>query len=364
MNKKIKSLYIHIPFCTHFCYYCDFTKLFYNHKFSEPYLKALFDEIDSYHINKVDTIYIGGGTPTSLNDGELTLLLSKVKPYLNEGGEFSIEANVENLTESKIKIMLAHGVNRLSIGVESTDDKLLKAIGRHHSFDDARRVIALAKSLGLTNINVDLIYGFPHQTMEDLRKDIKNILSLDVDHISTYSLIVNENTTFYKDNVKEQNQDDSRLFYDEILTELRNNGYERYEISNFARNKKYSRHNLTYWHDEEYYGVGLGASGYVNGVRYTNTKNISKYFAHEYVDIKEQLTKEEQIEDFLLCHFRLQVGFLRKDFKNRFGVDFIEMFSSKIDELINDGLLIINDDRIMLSDEGLITMDRILLKLL
>ena len=364
MNKKIKSLYIHIPFCTHFCHYCDFTKLFYNHKFSEPYLKALFDEIDSYHIDKVDTIYIGGGTPTSLNNEELALLLSKVKPYLNEGGEFSIEANVENLTESKIKIMLAHGVDRLSIGVESTDDKLLKAIGRHHTFEDARRVIALAKSLGLTNINVDLIYGFPHQTMDELRKDIKNILSLDVDHISTYSLIVNENTTFYKEHIKEQNQDDSRLFYDEILNELRKHGYERYEISNFARNKKYSRHNLTYWHDEEYYGVGLGASGYVNGVRYTNTKNITKYFTHEYVDIKEGLTKEEQIEDFLLCHFRLQVGFLRKEFKDRFDVDFTEMFSSKIDELINDGLLIINDDRIMLSDEGLITMDRILLKLL
>lgn len=363
MNKT-KSLYIHIPFCAHFCHYCDFTKLFYNQKFSEPYLKALFDEIDSYHIGKVDTIYIGGGTPTSLSDEELVLLLSKVKPYLNEGGEFSIEANVENLTESKIKIMLAHGVNRLSIGVESTDDKLLKAIGRHHSFEDAKKAIALAKSLGIKNINVDLMYGFPHQSIDDLRKDIKNILSLDVDHISTYSLIVNENTTFFKNHIQEQNQDDSRLFYDEILSEFRKHGYERYEISNYARNKKYSRHNLTYWHDQEYYGVGLGASGYVNGVRYTNTKNITKYLAHEYVDIKENLSRDEQIEDFLLCHFRLAEGFLRKDFKERFGVEFADMFSSKIDEFTKSGLLVITDERVFLSDDGLIMMDHILLRLL
>lgn len=357
------SLYIHIPFCAHFCHYCDFTKLFYNHKFSEPYTKALFAEIDSYHISKVNTIYIGGGTPTSLNDEELESLLKKVQPYLSAEGEFSVEANVENLTESKLRILLENGVNRLSMGIQTSDDKLLKAIGRNHTFDDAKRVIALAKSIGFNNINVDLMYGFPHQTIADLRKDIANFLSLDVDHISTYSLIVNPNTTFFKEGVKEQNQDDSRLFYDEILKEFRNHGYERYELSNFARNKKYSRHNLTYWHDEEYCGVGLGASGYVNGVRYTNTKNLAKYLNGEYIDFKEHLSKKEELEDYLLTHLRLAEGFSRSDFKKRFGEDFVAMFDKQIKQLIDKGLIVVSDERIYLSDDGLITMDNILLQL-
>ncbi len=364
MQKKINSLYIHIPFCTHICHYCDFTKLFYNKKFSEPYFEALFCELDSYHINIVDTIYVGGGTPTSLSIEELENLLRKISQYKSDACEFTVEANVENLTVEKLRLMKAYGVNRLSIGIESTNNKMLLAIGRKHTFEDAVKVVELAKQEGFSNINIDLIYGFPHQTLNDLKIDLENILKLNTEHISIYSLIVSEGTRFFNDKISEQNEDDSRIYYDEILRTLRANGYERYEVSNFARNGNYSKHNLTYWRDEEYYGIGLGASGYVNGVRYTNTKNLDKYLSKAFIDTKETISKKTELEDFLLCNLRLEQGFDKKTFKNRFGEEFESMFKDKLAELINNRLILINNDRIMLSDEGLITMDRILLKLL
>ncbi len=362
MQKKINSLYIHIPFCEHICSYCDFTKLFYNKKFSEPYVKALLYEISTYKISKVDTIYIGGGTPTALSDAEFELVLKNVSTYLSSGGEFSVEANVENLTPNKILLMKKYGVTRVSIGVESTDDKTLKLIGRHHTFSDAvKQVNELKKYF---EVNVDLIYGFPSQSLEDLKNDLNNILSLETNHIAIYSLIVEKNTVFYNQGIIEQNEDDSRLFYDYIVNTLRKFGYKRYEVSNFARNEKYSRHNLTYWHDEEYYGVGLGASGYVNGHRYVNTKNLDNYLNHKFIDYEEKLTEKEKIEDFLLCNFRLEDGFLASNFKNKFGKEFTEMFADKIQKLIKNKLLIINNDRISLSDEGIALLDRVLLELL
>lgn len=364
MSKKINSLYIHIPFCTHICRYCDFTKLFYNKKFSEPYLRALFSELDSYNIELVNTIYIGGGTPTSLSDEEFEGVLKKVSPLLINGGEFSVEANVENLTKTKLELMKKYQVNRLSLGVESTCDKCLKQIGRAHSFEEAKKAVELAKSYGFDNINVDLMFGFPGQNIDDLRNDLNNIIALNTQHISIYSLIVSPGTAFFNDGIKEQNEDSSRLFYDEILQSLRSIGYKRYEVSNFAKKGKESRHNLTYWQDKEYYGIGLGASGYIDGARYTNTKNIDNYINGKYVDVAEEVTDNERLEDFLLCNLRLEEGFLRKDFFDRFGIDFATKYKAQLPELTKNNLIIIENDRIKLSDDGIAIMDYILLKLL
>lgn len=364
MSKKINSLYIHIPFCTHICRYCDFTKLFYNKKFSEPYLRALFSELDSYNIELVNTIYIGGGTPTSLSDEEFEGVLKKVSPLLINGGEFSVEANVENLTKTKLELMKKYQVNRLSLGVESTCDKCLKQIGRAHSFEEAKKAVELAKSYGFDNINVDLMFGFPGQNIDDLRNDLNNIIALNTQHISIYSLIVSPGTAFFNDGIKEQNEDSSRLFYDEILQSLRSVGYKRYEVSNFAKKGKESRHNLTYWQDKEYYGIGLGASGYIDGARYTNTKNIDSYINGKYVDVAEEVTDNERLEDFLLCNLRLEEGFLRKDFFDRFGIDFATKYKAQLPELTKNNLIIIENDRIKLSDDGIAIMDYILLKLL
>jgi len=232
-SSKPTSLYIHIPFCDHICSYCDFTKLFYNSEFSNKYLPSLKKELDSYNIGKQKTIYVGGGTPTSLSDKEFEELLSFIDKYRDNDTEYTIEANVENLTENKIKLMRQHYVSRLSIGIQSSHNKRLKEIGRNHSFEDAVKAVKLAKKYGFDSINVDLIYGFPSESINELKEDLQKIIELDVDHISIYSLIVSPGTVFYNLKIKEQNEDDSRLYYDVILNKLHEAGYERYEISNF-----------------------------------------------------------------------------------------------------------------------------------
>ena len=365
MNKpKNKALYIHIPFCDHICKYCDFTKLFYNEKFAKPYLLELFNEIDSYKIDRVETIYIGGGTPTSLSDDDFEKLITKVKPFLVDEGEFTIEANVENLSKAKLDIMSRFGVTRLSIGVESTDNKRLKDIGRCHTYEQAVQVVNEAKKYNFDSINIDLIYGFDGQTKEDLENDLKNILSLDVNHISIYSLIIEPGTIFHKVKYKEQSEEESREFYELIVKTLREHSYKRYEVSNFARNGKYSKHNLTYWHDDEYYGIGLGASGYLNGVRYENTKNLDKYLSGNYIASKELVTKEKDIEYYLLTNLRLEDGFSRSDFRERFGIDFVDLFGQKAAKFIESKHLIIDENNVKLSDDGMLIMDYILLQIL
>ena len=364
MINKPQSLYIHIPFCDHICKYCDFTKLFYFEKYEKDYLNSLIKEIESYHINKVKTLYFGGGTPTALSDAGFEKILSFAEQYLAEDYEFTVEANVENLTESKLSIMKKCGVNRISIGVQSTNDELLKEIGRNHGFEDARRVVSLAKAQGFDNINFDLIYGFKHQSIRQLKKDLKNFIALDIDHISIYSLIVEPGSIFYSQGVKEQKEGASRKFYEVILKTLRKNGYERYEISNFARNKKYSRHNMTYWQNKEYYGCGLGASGFVNGNRYTNTKSLTEYNKYKFVKESEKVSTKDNLEYYLLTNLRMEQGFSRDEFKQKFGQDFTEMFKDKINKFLLSNLIDISSDRVKLNDNGLLLMDFVILKLL
>ena len=358
-----KSLYIHIPFCEHLCPYCDFTKLFYFEKFSKPYLDALFKEIDSYHLSKMETIYIGGGTPTSLSDDEFEKLLKKVSNLLEDGGEFTCEANVENLTRAKLEIMARYGVNRLSIGIQSSRDERLSQIGRFHTFEKAKEVVSMAHSLGFNNINVDLMYGFPGQTLEEIKEDVKNILKLNTEHVSIYSLIVSPGTLFFKKNIKEQNQDDSRLFYDTILQMMRDAGFERYEISNFSKPGFKSRHNLVYWHNKEYCGVGLGASGYLNGIRYKNTEKLDEYLKGNFVSEKETVDQKAKREYFLMTHLRLKEGFSLEEYKKEFGTDFIEEYKDIVDDYKKRQLAVIQDGNFAFTDEGLIIMDSLILPL-
>lgn len=358
------SLYIHIPFCDHICSYCDFTKLFYNQKYENPYLDSLEKEIKTKVVNKVKTLYIGGGTPTSLSDDGFERIVSFVSAFLDEDYEFTIEANVENLSLNKLKIMKKYGVNRLSIGVQSTCNEVLKEIGRHHSFEDAKKAVEMAKNEGFDNINIDLIYGFKGQTLSDLEKDLIEFTKLDIDHISIYSLIVEQGSIFYNQKYKTQDESESRKFYEFIVSFLRSHGYERYEISNFARNKKYSKHNLTYWKNDEYYGCGLGASGYENKTRYENTKSLNEYIKGNYVSSKEEVDDKLFEEYFLITNLRLENGFSDKEYKDLFGLTFQEKYSEKINKFLLDKYFDFTNGQIKLNDEGLILMDFILLKLL
>lgn len=362
MNKP-NSLYIHIPFCAHICKYCDFTKLFYFKKFEKPYLEALKKEILSYKINKVKTLYFGGGTPTVLSDEGFEDIISFASKYLDSDYEFTVEANVENLTLNKLRIMKKYGVNRLSIGVESTSNKILKEIGRHHSWEDAQKAVELAKKEGFDNINIDLIYGFKGETITQLKKDLENFIKLDIDHISIYSLIVEKGSILYEQGAKPQLEEDSRDFYEVILKNLRKYGYERYEVSNFARNKKYSKHNLTYWRNEQYYGCGLGASGYVGDLRYTNTRSMPEYLKGNIVSIEEKVTDQLFLTYYLITNFRLEQGFDRNEFKTKFGIDFVDKYKAKIEQFKLEKFFNITKDRIALNDEGILLMDFVVLKL-
>ncbi len=364
INKVANSLYIHIPFCAHICSYCDFSKVLYDEKWAFQYIKELEKEIDSYHIDhKLETIYIGGGTPTCLKDELLDEILAYVSPLLKEDGEFTIEGNPENINEKKLSILKKRGVNRLSIGLESSKKEFLDLMGRKHTYEDTKNAVNLAKKVGINNISVDIIYALPKQTLEDLSADIDALLALDVPHLSSYSLTISKGTLFYNKGYKETDDELSATMYELILNRLREAGYTRYEVSNFAKDEQYSRHNLVYWHDKEYYGVGLGASGYLKNIRYTNTRSLKEYLNGNYIAEKEELSIESQLEDYFLTNLRLSSGFKKGDFQNRFGFSFSSKYKNQLDKLKNEGLLVEDESSIFPTDKGILLLDRILLAL-
>ena len=338
----VKSAYIHIPFCNNICSYCDFCKLLYNKNFVKKYLDALEKEITNNYKNEIlDTIYVGGGTPSSLSVSELNKLFSIIKIFkLSKEYEFTFEVNIEDITEEKLEILKENKVNRLSIGIESFNDKYLKYLGRNYTSVIIKEKVELAKKY-FDNINVDLMYALKNESLDDLEKDIDKILKLDIKHISCYSLIIEKNTKLYIDNTKYISDDLDSDMYDLIDKKLENK-YHRYEVSNYSITSYESRHNLTYWKNNEYYGFGLGAAGYIDNIRYTNTRNLSKYISGSYERQEEVLTKEDKIKYEFILGLRLTSGINKDNFNKKYGININEI--EIIKELINKGLLI--DDKI------------------
>lgn len=338
----VKSAYIHIPFCNNICSYCDFCKLLYNKDFVKKYLDALEKEItNNYKGEILDTIYIGGGTPSSLSIVELNKLFSIIKIFkLSKEYEFTFEVNIEDITEEKLEILKENKVNRLSIGIESFNDKYLKYLGRNYTPDIISERVELAKKY-FDNINVDLMYALKNENLDDLEEDIDKILKLDIKHISCYSLIIEKNTKLYIDNTKYISDDLDSDMYDLIDKKLENK-YHRYEVSNYSITSYESRHNLTYWKNNEYYGFGLGAAGYIDNIRYTNTRNLSKYISGNYERQNELLTKEDKIKYEFILGLRLTNGINKDNFNKKYGININEI--EIIKELISKGLLI--DDKI------------------
>ena len=338
----VKSAYIHIPFCNNICSYCDFCKLLYNKNFVKKYLDALEKEITNNYKNEIlDTIYVGGGTPSSLSVSELNKLFSIIKIFkLSKEYEFTFEVNIEDITEEKLEMLKENKVNRLSIGIESFNDKYLKYLGRNYTSDIINEKVELAKKY-FDNINVDLMYALKNESLDDLEEDIDKILKLDIKHISCYSLIIEKNTKLYIDNTKYISDDLDSDMYDLIDKKLENK-YHRYEVSNYSITSYESRHNLTYWKNNEYYGFGLGAAGYIDNIRYTNTRNLSKYISGSYERQEEVLTKEDKIKYEFILGLRLTSGINKDNFNKKYGININEI--EIIKELINKGLLI--DDKI------------------
>jgi oxygen-independent coproporphyrinogen-3 oxidase len=357
------ALYLHIPFCAHLCAYCDFCKVLFDEKWAFSYVQELKKEMASYPIGKVSTLYIGGGTPTSLPDDLFAEVLALAAPHLRKGGEFTVEANPENLSEENLRCLRHYGVNRLSLGVESASPRLLEMMGRHHTFAEAKEAVARAKKAGFRNLSCDLIYALPRETLAELNEDLRALLSLQVPHLSTYCLSVNPGTRFAKDGKKEMGQNRAGGQYEQILQTLRAAGYDRYEVSNFALKGFESRHNLVYWHDEEYYGAGLGASGYVNGVRYENTRNLQKYLGHDWVASRETVGGPSALEYYFLTNLRLEKGFSLASFQRKFGFSFFSRYSEVFERLRGQGLLGKGRGRVACSDKGIMLLDRVLLAL-
>ena len=366
MNKDIPSLYIHIPFCKEICDYCDFTKLQYFRFMAEKYLSALKEEFKIYQpFNKLKTIYIGGGTPTCLDDDLFEELLKMVYPYTNGVLEYTVEANPESLSLIKLQLMKKYGVNRISTGVESTDDKILQLINRHHTYKDVVTAIKNARSVGFNNINVDLILGLPQVSEKMLEKDLKNLLDLHVEHVSCYSLTVHPHTMFFLKNIKEPDDDYARSLYDVVDKILTDNGFIHYEVSNFAKKGFESKHNYTYWKNEQYYGLGLGASGFIDHYRYTNTRNIHAYCELNFNKEKEYIDWENDEHYYLMLNLRTIEGINLEDYHKMYGVDFLEKYGKVIDPYLKNGHLVYGKERNIIhpSYSGMMILDTILVDL-
>ena len=358
-----KSLYVHIPFCHHLCAYCDFAKVLYSERWAFSYLSSLKRELESLAIEeKLETIYVGGGTPSSLSLELLSDLLLVLRPLLGEGYEFSVEMNPEDLKEDKLEILRRYGVNRLSVGIESSVPRLLALMDRNHTFLEAKEGIGLAKRMGFSRLSADLIYGLPGERKEEVREDIDNFLSLDIDHLSAYCLSVNEGTLFHNRGYHEMGEEEAGEQYEMILAGLREAGYRRYEVSNFARNGQESKHNLTYWHDDEYYAIGLGAASYVSGVRGENTRNLSKYLRGEWRAKEEKVTREDELKEFFLTNFRLEEGFEESRFEERFGFPFFSRYIDAYTKLSGNGLLTRENGHIRPTDRGMMILDTLLME--
>ena len=306
----MRSCYIHIPFCEKICSYCDFCKLFYNKDIVDKYLVSLENEIKSLYNGEVlETIYIGGGTPSSLSLEQLQKLFSIVNLFnRSENVEFTIECNFSNIDENKLKLFKKFGVNRLSFGIETINVNHQKLLERYEEKNDIFNKIVLAKDLGFNNINVDLMYAFPHETIEELDEDLKFIKSLDVEHISCYSLIIENNTKLGIKKVENIDADLDFEMYDYICKFMKNNGFNHYEISNYSKDGYESRHNLVYWNNEFYYGFGLGASAYFENRRVSNTRSINKYLNGLYLFEEENLKREDLVYYEILLNLRKSSG--------------------------------------------------------
>lgn len=352
------SVYIHIPFCESICSYCDFTKFYYDEDRASKYLDALKLEVLKYYKNDlVKTIYIGGGTPSSLSINNLKKLFDIIKLFRYEELEFTFECNID-ISEEKLKLLKQNGVNRISIGLQSISPKLLKIMNRIHTKEQVVDKINVIKKY-FNNINIDLIYALKDETILDLNDDLKFFLSLDVAHISTYSLIIEKNTLLYINKYPMIDEDIDYKMYKIINKTLVKNGYINYEISNYCKKGYYSRHNLTYWNNLNYYGFGIGASGYINDTRYDNTKSYKKYISGFYRNDETILSIKEKIENEFILGFRKINGISIEDFKNKYSFDLKNLEIVK--KLVSEKKLLIKDDFIKINPKYIYTSNSILL---
>ncbi|KZB93053.1 coproporphyrinogen III oxidase [Bacillus sp. VT 712] len=363
----IEAAYLHIPFCHHICHYCDFNKVFFKNQPVMPYLEKMRDEmkqtVERYPANDLKTIFVGGGTPTALDEKQLTYFLESIHESfpVHDVKEFTFEANPNELTEEKLRILHAYGVDRLSIGVQTFNEQLLEKIGRVHSNQQAFQAVDEARKIGFRNISLDLMYSLPGQMISDFKETLDIAFSLDVEHISAYSLIIEPKTVFYnlmnKGKLRVPSQEDEAFMYEMLMDEMDKHGYSQYEISNFARSGYESLHNLTYWDNNDYYGIGAGAHSYIDGIRRSNIAPLKKYMQavtetnHAYLD-EISVSKVERMEEEMFLGLRKTNGVNKASFYEKYKVEMNDVFSEPIKEYTNKGLLEQTESSLRLTKKG------------
>ncbi|WP_283688340.1 radical SAM family heme chaperone HemW [Clostridium perfringens] len=361
------SLYIHIPFCAQKCLYCDFPSFARKDHLRKAYIEALNKEIislrEKYNNIEINTIFIGGGTPSVLEADELECLLKEVaKLNMAKDVEYSMECNPGNLTEEKLEVMKKYGVNRISMGLQAKQDNLLKGLGRIHNYKTFKENFLLGKKVGFNNINVDLMFGLPNQRLNEWEETLREIISLEPAHISAYSLIIEEGTAFYNlyenDKLKLPTEEEERKMYHLAKKILEENGFNQYEISNYAKEGKECRHNLAYWNMDNWIGVGSASASYMDGKRIKNISSVEEYInsINEKGEAIEEIinnSKNDNMEEFMFMGLRKINGIDENEFKNRFSMNINNVYGEIINKYIDEGLLIRESGRIFLSEKGI-----------
>ena len=363
---KPLGLYIHIPFCVKKCFYCDFNSFSCNEDVHKEYVDDLILEMEKLETYAqkyyLDTIFIGGGTPSILSEALIQKLCNKIKTtfYIDDDAEWTIECNPGTVNLNKFRTYKKLGINRISMGVQSLDEKELKTIGRIHGLKEFMESYAAAKIAGFENINFDLIFSLPFQTQASFKDTAQKIMLYKPTHISAYSLQLEEGTRLYEmqNELIFPSEEENRRMYETAKEVFNKNGYIQYEISNFSLPGFQSRHNLKYWSQDEYLGLGLGASSYFENCRYDNPDKLEDYT--EFAQSKkvlhleaDKLTKEEQMSEFMFMGLRKIKGVSDSDFQKRFSQSFFEKYNETIKKHTENGLLIKENDRIFLSSKGL-----------
>lgn len=363
------SIYVHIPFCEHICHYCDFNKVFLENQPVEAYIDALIKEMS--HSNQaqtklpIETIYVGGGTPTALTAPQLDRLLLAMHNELNlqDVIEWTVEVNPDSADRDKLTVLKKHGVNRLSFGVQTFSQPLLTEIGRTHSPESVFNAIKTAREIGFNNLSIDLMLGLPNQTVSDFEQSLEQALHLEIEHISAYMLKVEKQTVFFnrykKGTLQLPPEEDDVAMYDLLKAKTAEQGLNQYEISNFGKKGYESKHNLVYWKNDSYAGFGAGSSGYEEGIRYQNINPIQKYI-DAIVDTGKAKLREhpvptaEMLEEAVFLGLRIREGISKIAFKNRYGYELDELFQDSIATGVKKGLLINTDKHLSLTEEGLL----------
>ncbi|GIO34137.1 MULTISPECIES: radical SAM family heme chaperone HemW [Paenibacillus] len=368
-SRKPQAVYLHIPFCTNKCFYCDFNSYVLKNQPVMDYLQGLEREMErtvkEVPPGVITSIFVGGGTPTVLKPDEMEYFLKTVRTYFPDWAEdieFSMEANPGTTDLEKLSVMREGGVNRVSFGVQSFQNELLKGIGRIHDTDDVYQSLENARKAGFENLSIDLMFGLPNQTLDMLAESVDKALALGLPHYSIYSLKVEENTLFHTMYKKNQlplpSEDEELQMYLLLMDRMKKAGYVQYEISNFAKPGYHSRHNMAYWLNEDYYGLGAGAHGYVGRQRHMNIKGVNPYTEATKDGLPRletfEVSREEAMEDFMMVGLRVLSGVSNRHFEEQFGARIEDVFAEPLHKMQNAGLLEPTEAGYRLSEKGLL----------